>query len=86
MDISRVTPEQLRKAADLKESIDALQAELDALLGGGVPAPVQVAIEAAQAPGNGRRKRRISAALRKARSEAMKARWAESKAAGRRSL
>jgi hypothetical protein len=82
MDISNVTSEQLRKAADLKDNIDALQAELNALLGGEVPAPAQVAIEASQALGNGGRKRRkkVSAEGRANISAAQKARWAARRA------
>jgi len=131
MNIPTLTPRQLRKAADLKERIDALQNELNELLGGEVPAPVQAAIEAPERPKNGsrrkkrkkvsaegraniaaaqrarwaarrmakegakvaaepeqpvKRKRRISRALREARSAAMKAMWAKARRAGRSRL
>jgi hypothetical protein len=86
MDINKLTPEQLRKAADLKESIDALQEQLNELLGGEVPAPYQVADEAADAPENGRRKKRrkVSPEGRANISAAAKARWAAQKT-GKRS-
>jgi hypothetical protein len=98
--ITTLTPQQLRDAADLKERIDALQNQLNQILGGEVSAPspqapeVPSAPEAAEEPGTLKetpqrnRKTRfkerpylkakwsISRALRKARSEAMKARWA----------
>ena len=119
MDITNLSAQQLRQAADLKEKIDGLQTELNAILGGEVPTPA--APETAQVPKNGRRKvsaksrarmaaaqkarwaakrgesrsktaratvsqekpkRYISPALRKARSEAMKARWAKARRAG----
>jgi hypothetical protein len=76
MDIYNLTPEQLRKAAGLKESIDALQEQLNAILGGGeVPAPA--APETPERPENGRRTRRkISPEGRANISAAAKARWA----------
>jgi hypothetical protein len=82
MAISNLTPEQLRTAADLMEKIGGLQNELNQLLGDGVPAPFEAATaEAPQAPRNGRRKRRVSTAHRKALSLAAKARWAKARAA-----
>jgi len=124
MNITTLSPKQLRAAADLKERIDALQEQLNAILGGGeIAAPV--APEAAAKPKNGRRKRRkkvsaegranisaaakaswaarrgettvpaaepvkrkrrISRALRQARSEAMKAMWARARRAGKSRL
>jgi hypothetical protein len=127
MNITTLTPQQLRDAADLKERIDALENEMNELLGGEVPAPVQIAAEAPDKPRNGRRKkrrlspegraniiaatkarwaarrgetqseetpaaapvkrkRRISRALREARSAAMKAMWAKARRAGKSSL
>src|SRR5258707_11577025 len=120
MDITNLSPQQLRQAADLKEKIDGLQTELNSILGGEVP--TRAAPETAQVPKNGRGKvsaksrarmasaqkarwavkrgeaaiktarttasqgkpkRYISPALRKARSEAMKARWAKARRAGK---
>src|SRR6266851_810830 len=114
MDITNLSPQQLRKAADLKEKIVGLQSELNAILGGEIPATI--ASETLRASKSGRRmvsaegrarmaaaqkarwaakrgegpsktalakvrgvthKRYTSPALRKARSEAMKARWAK---------
>jgi len=79
MNITGLSPNQLRAAADLKEQIDALQNELNGLLGG--EAPAQSALETAQpppAPKNGRRKKRreLSPEGRAAISAAAKARWA----------
>src|SRR5260370_31927694 len=120
MDITNLSPQQLRQAADLKEKIDGLQTELYAILGGEVPTPADAETPPAQK--NGRRKggaegrarmaaaqrarwaakriectsktapaklrdakhkRYTSPALRKARSEAMKARWAKARRAGK---
>jgi len=58
MNISALSPAQLRQAADLQEKIQALQAELDALLGAEAPAPVSLAVAAPVAPARGRKKRR----------------------------
>jgi hypothetical protein len=81
MDINKLTPEQLRKAADLKESIDAFQEQLNELLGGEIPSPFQVDVEAAQEPRNGRRKKRkpVSPEGRANIAAAAKARWAARK-------
>jgi hypothetical protein len=77
MDITKLTPTQLRKAADLRERIDALQEELNELLGGESPSPFEFAVEASQEPKVGRRKRReISPEGRAHISAAAKARWA----------
>ena len=62
-----ITPQQLRRAADLKERIDALQNELDRLLG----SPMQTGDGAAL-----QKKRRISAAGRAAIAAAARARCA----------
>ncbi|MGA2661982.1 MAG: hypothetical protein ABSH34_31265 [Verrucomicrobiota bacterium] len=77
MNITTLTPQQLRKAADLKENIDALQEQLNAILGGG-ETPTPVAPEEPERPKNGRRKRRkkVSAEGRANISAAAKARWA----------
>lgn len=77
MNITTLTPQQLRKAADLKENIDGLQEQLNAILGGG-ETPTPVAPEEPRRPKNGRRKRRkeVSAEGRANISAAAKARWA----------
>jgi hypothetical protein len=78
MNIATLTPQQLRNAAALKENIDALQDQLNELLGGEVSAPGL----APQAPANGRRKKagkrrkKVSAEGRANISAAAKARWA----------
>jgi hypothetical protein len=84
MNITNLSAEQLRNAADLKERIDALQEELTEVLGGDMPAPGPVAIEAPAGPRNGRRKRRkqVSARGRANISAAAKARWAARRGVG----
>ena len=67
---TNLTPQQLRRAADVKERIDALQKELGQLLGASAPAPVQAA--AAAAP---KRKKISAAGIARIRA-AQKARWA----------
>ena len=65
---TNLTAKQLRRAADLKERIDALQEKLSQLLGAPEPAPVIV---------TGKRKRKkISAAGIARIRAAQKARWA----------
>ena len=66
---ANLTPKQLRRAADLKERIDALQDELNGMLGAPAPAPA-----AAQARKPGRKK--ISAAGIARIRAAQRARWA----------
>jgi hypothetical protein len=81
MDISNLTAEQLRKAADLQEKILGLKHELAQLLGEEVSVPIEApTVEAVQAPENGKRKRPITEAHRRALSRAAKARWAREKA------
>jgi hypothetical protein len=66
-----ITPTQLRKAADVKERIDALQNELTELLSGEASTPAQ----ATEAP----RKYKFSGAARAKMRAAKKARWARIK-------
>jgi hypothetical protein len=65
---TNLTPQQLRRAADVKERIDALQEELNQLLGASAPAPAA----AAAAP---KRKKISAAGIARIRA-AQKARWA----------
>jgi hypothetical protein len=67
--ITNLSPAQLRKAADIQEKIQSLQKELGRLLGG---SDETAAIEAPK-------KRKMSAAGRKAIAAAAKARWAKIK-------
>jgi len=69
------TPKALRRAANIKERIDALQSELIAILGDGAPAA-----SSAKAGTNGR-KRKMSAAGRTAIAAAARARWARYRSA-----
>jgi hypothetical protein len=64
-----ITPKQLRTAADIQERIQSLQSELNEILGGEAPAPVQ----ATEAP---RKKWKVSAAGRARMRAAQRARWA----------
>jgi hypothetical protein len=69
-----LTPQQLRKAADIQEKIQSLQNELNEILGGEVAGPVE-ATETPTKP----KKRQMSAAGRAAIAAAAKARWAKIK-------
>lgn len=71
MNITSLTAQQLRKAADLIEKIGSLEAQLAAYIGGSSAAP-----EAAP-----RKKSKMSAAGRARIIAAQKARWAKVKAA-----
>jgi hypothetical protein len=71
--ITNVTPGQLRKAADIKERIDALQIELNEILGSEVPTPAAIIAWP--------KKRQMSAAGRAAIGAAARARWAKYNAA-----
>jgi hypothetical protein len=73
MNITSLSPQQLRNAADLQEKILELQNELDQLLGAPTPAPA--AEPSTQAP----RKYKFSAAVRAKMRAAQKARWAKIK-------
>jgi hypothetical protein len=77
MDITNLSPRQLRQAADLKEKIDGLQDQLIEILGGEVSTPMA----SGPAAEPGRKKRKMTAAWRKALSLAQKARWAKVKGA-----
>ena len=78
MDITNLSPQQLRQAADLKEKIDGLRAELNAILGGEIPATI--AHETLRASKSGRRK--VSAEGRARMAAAQKARWAAKRGEG----
>jgi hypothetical protein len=71
MNITDVTPKQLRKAANVQEKIQSLQHELNQILGHEVPTPLT---------GTARKsKRRMSAAGRRAIGAGARARWAKIK-------
>jgi len=79
--LSSITPQQLRRAADIQERILALQAELSSLLESGVGLPATVASFGMR---SGRR--RLSAqGLANIRAGARR-RWAKARAAGGGSL
>jgi hypothetical protein len=67
-----VTPQQLRKAADIQEKIQSLQSELNEILGGRVPAPGRPTETL-------KKKWKFSAAARATMRAAQKARWAKIK-------
>jgi hypothetical protein len=69
--ITDLSPEQLRKAANLKEQIEKLQKELGSILGGNETANGKVSV--------GKRKRGMSAEARAKISAAATARWAKVK-------
>jgi hypothetical protein len=71
MNITTLSPTQLRKAADIQEKIEALQDELNEILGGEVSTPAQ----ATEAP----KKRKFSAATKARMRAAQQARWAKIK-------
>jgi hypothetical protein len=71
MNITTLSPQQLRKAADIQEKIQALQEELGQLLGGEVSTPAQ--------PTEAPKKYKLSAAARAKMRAAQTARWAKIK-------
>ena len=72
MNITSLSPKQLRKAADIQEKIQSLQEELGQLLGGETPSSAQTTEEP-------KKKRKMSAAGRAAIRAAQQARWAKIK-------
>ena len=82
MNITTLTAQQLRRAADIQERIQSLQKELGQILGG----VEGNSVGATQTRGNGRRRKKMSAAGRAAIAAAARARWAKAKAAGRNRL
>jgi hypothetical protein len=79
--LTALTPQQLRRAADIQERIQSLQKELGQIFGA-----VEAAPRPSQISGNGRRRKRMSAAGRAAIAAAARARWKKAKAAGRNRL
>jgi hypothetical protein len=93
MTITNLSAQQLRRAAALREKIDALEKALAVILNATTPsAPVvgrragRRAAKAASAVAAPKAKRRISKAARAKMAAAAKARWAKAKAAGKTSL
>ena len=72
MNISELSPSQLRQAADLKERMAKLQKELNSILGTATPA-----VTATAAP----KKQKMSPAAKAKLSAKLKAYWAKRKAA-----
>lgn len=66
MNILDLTPNQLKRAAAIKEQIESLNRELRAILG----------TSAKSAPTTNKRKRTMSAAVKKKIAAAQRARWA----------
>jgi hypothetical protein len=71
MNITSLSPKQLRKAADIQEKIQSLQSELGQLLGGETSTPAQTT----EAP----KTRKFSAYTRAKMRKAQQARWASIK-------
>lgn len=68
--MNNLSTEQLRKALHLREQIEALEQQLSAILGGVGEASSPVAVK-------GSKKRKMSAAGRRAIAAGQKARWAK---------
>jgi len=79
-----LTAKQLHKAANIQERIQKLQKQLEQILGGEVTDTTKTGPAPKPERKSGRKK--VSAAVRKARSLAMKARWAKAKKAGKAKL
>lgn len=81
--LTNLTARQLRQAAAIREKIDALEKQLEVVLGTTVntPKPAPAPKAAPKKP-----KRKLSAAARAARSKWLKQRWAKVKAAGKKAL
>jgi hypothetical protein len=76
-DLHSLSVAQLHQVVAIKEKIEALQSELDAIVGGTAPS-----VEApAPASTNGRRTRHMSASARARIAAAQKRRWAKVRAA-----
>jgi hypothetical protein len=69
--ITNLTPQQLRRAASLKDKLASLQKELGRILGASIPA----------GDGAPRKRRKMSAAGRARIAAAQKARWAKQRGA-----
>jgi hypothetical protein len=75
MTITTLTPNALRRAANIKERIDALQDKINEFLGTEV-------LTSAAGPGRPRKKHKMSRAGRAAIAAAARARWAKYKRTG----
>jgi hypothetical protein len=69
MNITDVTPQQLRRAASIKEELDSLNKELRKLLNG----------VSSNVAASGKKRRAMSAAVKRKIAAAQKARWAKLK-------
>ena len=86
-----LTSKQLRKAADIKDKIDALQDQLSKLLGGSSNGVAtgrrgRTAAKTTSAKPVKRGRRKMSAAAKARLSAMAKARWKKAKAQGKKSL
>jgi hypothetical protein len=87
--LSNLTAGQLRWAASLREKIDSLQRQLNAVLAAAPavkPAPAARAAKATTPAKPAKAKRKLSKAGRAKLSASAKARWAKAKAAGKTRL
>lgn len=83
--LANLSVQQLKRAIVLREQIDALEAELNDLLGGEIPTPSGAKPSGAEKPAKkGRRK--MGAAAKARMSAAAKKRWKAAKAAGKNTL
>jgi hypothetical protein len=67
--LANLTPQQLRRAAEIKEQIQSLESELDGLFEGGAATPMSVVARPPQ-------KRTMSANAKSKISASLKKRWA----------
>jgi hypothetical protein len=77
-----ISASDLRRAADIKEKLEALESDLNKILGG----EVQNGVPGSNAKPSRRGRRKMSAAAKAKIAAAARARWAKVKAAGKRRL
>jgi len=73
-----ISADNLRRAASIKDKIESLQSELDAILGGGTE--VGNGRASSKSIGRGKKRLKMSAAARAKIAAAQRARWAKAKA------
>jgi len=89
--LTNLSAQQLRQAASLKERIDALQRQLNRILGGSTGGTAatkgsSVTSKSKPSPAGKRPKQHLNAAARARLSAIARARWKKAKAAGRLAL
>lgn len=80
IEFSNITVQQLKRAVEIKEQIESLQSELNALMGGAPSTPAPSTASAPSAPrAAGAKKGGMTAAGRARIAAAQKLRWAKAK-------